>query len=457
MEQFEHIKPLLVFEVITHENKILHINSLSYETNGNYVTFYRAIVENKYEDKIDENNKEIIKKTKRKIPFLTLKDVKKISLINFESDFELITEVGELYTEHQIETNNIKSELSSFVNTNTSTNEIKNRNLNENKRKIKSSFSISNSHNNNNNNNMYYDDTDDIIDTSKKYNDDLNIQQTNIDDNITSSINTSSSIQSDDELYDLMADISQDNNDIIMDIMNNDDNSDMSDDEILSILSMENDDNNTEHKNQSSINESTENHNNDEILSDEYLLDMLNEVNSVENEETNNKNKQDNSNNLSTIKSSSKRNPNAENVINTILKRIDEVDPTNSQQEKEFKDTKKQLIKEQLDIYLQKTTTHFRSAAFYNFIQDKFGSNSKISEEEIINQICNMLKNKELNYQKFFNPEIQNVIEKNKDSIRHHYDGDLHQMLNILQRRNDETRNITMIDLVVYLRINNHF
>lgn len=451
MEQFEHIKPLLVFEVITHENKILHINSLSYETNGNYVTFYRAIVENKRENKTDENNKEIIKKTKRKIPFLTLKDVKKISLINFESDFELITEVGELYTEHQIETNNIKSELSSFVDTNTITNETKNRSLNESKRKIKSSFSVSNTHNNN----MY---SDDIVDTSKEYNDDLDIQQTNINnDDITSSINTSSSIQSDDELYDLMADISQDNNNIVMDIMNNDNNSDMSDDEILSILSMENDDNNTENKNQVSINETTSNYDNDEILSDEYLLDMLNEVNSVENEETNNKDKQDNSNNLSTIKSSSKRNPNAENVINTILKRIDEVDPTNSQQEKEFKDTKKQLIKEQLDIYLQKTTTHFRSAAFYNFIQDKFGSNSKISEEEIINQICNMLKNKELNYQKFFNPEIQNVIEKNKDSIRHHYDGDLHQMLNILQRRNDETRNITMIDLVVYLRINNHF
>ena len=451
MEQFEHIKPLLVFEVITHENKILHINSLSYETNGNYVTFYRAIVENKRENKTDENNKEIIKKTKRKIPFLTLKDVKKISLINFESDFELITEVGELYTEHQIETNNIKSELSSFVDTNTITNETKNRSLNESKRKIKSSFSVSNTHNNN----MY---SDDIVDTSKEYNDDLDIQQTNINnDDITSSINTSSSIQSDDELYDLMADISQDNNNIVMDIMNNDNNSDMSDDEILSILSMENDDNNTENKNQVSINETTSNYDNDEILSDEYLLDMLNAVNSVENEETNNKDKQDNSNNLSTIKSSSKRNPNAENVINTILKRIDEVDPTNSQQEKEFKDTKKQLIKEQLDIYLQKTTTHFRSAAFYNFIQDKFGSNSKISEEEIINQICNMLKNKELNYQKFFNPEIQNVIEKNKDSIRHHYDGDLHQMLNILQRRNDETRNITMIDLVVYLRINNHF
>lgn len=450
MEQFEHIKPLLVFEVITHENKILHINSLSYETNGNYVTFYRAIVENKRENKIDENNKEIIKKTKRKIPFLTLKDVKKISLINFESDFELITEVGELYTEHQIENNNIKSELSSFVDTDTITNEIKQRNLNENKRKIKSSFSISNSHNNN----MY---SNDITDTNQEDNDNFNIQQTNIDDDITSSINTSSSIQSDDELYDLMADISQDNNDIVMDIMNNDDNSDMSDDEILSILSMENDDNNTENKNQTSINETTSNYDNDEILSDEYLLDMLNEVNSVGNEGNNNKNKQDNSNDLSTIKSSSKRNPNAENVINTILKRIDEVDPTNSQQEKEFKDTKKQLIKEQLDIYLQKTTTHFRSAAFYNFIQDKFGSNSKISEEEIINQICNMLKNKELNYQKFFNPEIQNVIEKNKDSIRHHYDGDLHQMLNILQRRNDETRNITMIDLVVYLRINNHF
>lgn len=451
MEQFEHIKPLLVFEVITHENKILHINSLSYETNGNYVTFYRAIVENKYEDKIDENNKEIIKKTKRKIPFLTLKDVKKISLINFESDFELVTEVGELYPEHKIANKNIKSELSSSsIDTDTITNKIKQRNLNENKRKIKSSFSISNSHNNN----MY---SNDITDTNKENNDDLNIQQTNIDDDITSSINTSSSIQSDDELYDLMADISQDDDNIMNIMNNNDNNNDMSDDEILSILSMENDDNNMENKNQASINEKTSNYDNDEILSDEYLLDMLNEVNSVGNEETNNKNKQDNSNNLSTIKSSSKRNPNAENVINTILKRIDEVDPTNSQQEKEFKDTKKQLIKEQLDIYLQKTTTHFRSAAFYNFIQDKFGSNSKISEEEIINQICNMLKNKELNYQKFFNPEIQNVIEKNKDSIRHHYDGDLHQMLNILQRRNDETRNITMIDLVVYLRINNHF
>lgn len=451
MEQFEHIKPLLVFEVITHENKILHINSLSYETNGNYVTFYRAIVENKHEDKIDENNKEIIKKTKRKIPFLTLKDVKKISLINFESDFELVTEVGELYPEHKIANHNIKSELSSSIDTDTITNEIKQRNLNENKRKIKSSFSISNSHNNN----MY---SNDITDTNKEDNDDLNIQQTNIDDDITSSINNTSSLtQSDDELYDLMADISQDDDNIMNIMNNNDNNNDMSDDEILSILGMENNDNNTENENQESINETTSDYNNDEILSDEYLLDMLNEVNSVENEETNNKNKQDNSNNLSTIKSSSKRNPNAENVINTILKRIDEVDPTNSQQEKEFKDTKKQLIKEQLDIYLQKTTTHFRSAAFYNFIQDKFGSNSKISEEEIINQICNMLKNKELNYQKFFNPEIQNVIEKNKDSIRHHYDGDLHQMLNILQRRNDETRNITMIDLVVYLRINNHF
>ena len=451
MEQFEHIKPLLVFEVITHENKILHINSLSYETNGNYVTFYRAIVENKHEDKIDENNKEIIKKTKRKIPFLTLKDVKKISLINFESDFELVTEVGELYPEHKIANHNIKSELSSSIDTDTITNEIKQRNLNENKRKIKSSFSISNSHNNN----MY---SNDITDTNKEDNDDLNIQQTNIDDDITSSINNTSSLtQSDDELYDLMADISQDDDNIMNIMNNNDNNNDMSDDEILSILGMENNDNNTENENQTSINETTSDYNNDEILSDEYLLDMLNEVNSVENEETNNKNKQDNSNNLSTVKSSSKRNPNAENVINTILKRIDEVDPTNSQQEKEFKDTKKQLIKEQLDIYLQKTTTHFRSAAFYNFIQDKFGSNSKISEEEIINQICNMLKNKELNYQKFFNPEIQNVIEKNKDSIRHHYDGDLHQMLNILQRRNDETRNITMIDLVVYLRINNHF
>lgn len=450
MEQFEHIKPLLVFEVITHENKILHINSLSYETNGNYVTFYRAIVENKYEDKIDENNKEIVKKTKRKIPFLTLKDVKKISLINFESDFELITEVGELYTEHKIATNNIKSELSSFVDTDTITDETNQISLNGSKRKIKSSFSVSNSHNNN----TY---SDNIVNTNQEDTNNLDIQQSNTNDDITSSINKSLSTQSDDELYDLMADISQDDDNIMNIMNNNDNNNDMSDDEILSILGMENDDNNTKNENQASINETTSDYNNDEILSDEYLLDMLNEFNSVENGETNNKDEQQNSNNLSTIKSSSKRNPNAENVINTILKRIDEVDPTNSQQEKEFKDTKKQLIKEQLDIYLQKTTTHFRSAAFYNFIQDKFGSNSKISEEEIINQICNMLKNKELNYQKFFNPEIQNVIEKNKDSIRHHYDGDLHQMLNILQRRNDETRNITMIDLVVYLRINNHF
>ena len=450
MVQFEHIIPLLVFEVITHENKILHINSLSYETNGNYVTFYRAIVENKYEDKIDENNKEIVKKTKRKIPFLTLKDVKKISLINFESDFELITEVGELYTEHKIATNNIKSELSSFVDTDTITDETNQISLNGSKRKIKSSFSVSNSHNNN----TY---SDNIVNTNQEDTNNLDIQQSNTNDDITSSINKSLSTQSDDELYDLMADISQDDDNIMNIMNNNDNNNDMSDDEILSILGMENDDNNTKNENQASINETTSDYNNDEILSDEYLLDMLNEVNSVENGETNNKDEQQNSNNLSTIKSSSKRNPNAENVINTILKRIDEVDPTNSQQEKEFKDTKKQLIKEQLDIYLQKTTTHFRSAAFYNFIQDKFGSNSKISEEEIINQICNMLKNKELNYQKFFNPEIQNVIEKNKDSIRHHYDGDLHQMLNILQRRNDETRNITMIDLVVYLRINNHF
>ena len=295
MAQFEHIKPLLVFEVITHENKILHINSLSYETNGNYVTFYRAIVENKYEDKIDENNKEIVKKTKRKIPFLTLKDVKKISLINFESDFELITEVGELYTEHKIATNNIKSELSSFVDTDTITDETNQISLNGSKRKIKSSFSVSNSHNNN----TY---SDNIVNTNQEDTNNLDIQQSNTNDDITSSINKSLSTQSDDELYDLMADISQDDDNIMNIMNNNDNNNDMSDDEILSILGMENDDNNTKNENQASINETTSDYNNDEILSDEYLLDMLNEVNSVENGETNNKDEQQNSNNLSTRK-----------------------------------------------------------------------------------------------------------------------------------------------------------
>ena len=138
MMQIERVEPFLTFEVIVEDEetgnlKILNIKSLSYETNGEYVTFYQKIIASetipspyelkhrtevkKYVKKLIEVHKhdipnEILDELKhicdkiedkqiienRKMPFLTLRNVKKIIILNTEEDkFELIKEVGEIY------------------------------------------------------------------------------------------------------------------------------------------------------------------------------------------------------------------------------------------------------------------------------------------------------------------------------------------------------------------------
>ena len=138
MMQIERVEPFLTFEVIVEDEetgnlKILNIKSLSYETNDEYVTFYQKIIASetipspyelkhrtevkKYVKKLIEVHKhdipnEILDELKhicnkiedkqiienRKMPFLTLRNVKKITILNTEEDkFELIKEVGEIY------------------------------------------------------------------------------------------------------------------------------------------------------------------------------------------------------------------------------------------------------------------------------------------------------------------------------------------------------------------------
>ena len=68
-----------------------------------------------------------------------------------------------------------------------------------------------------------------------------------------------------------------------------------------------------------------------------------------------------------------------------------------------------------------------------------------------------MIKNKEININRFNDSQKQSIIDKHKDIIQIYNDGDLQKLLGMINRRSEETRKINMIDLVVYMRKNNYF
>ncbi len=104
IQEIKRLKPFLTFEVITEEGKILNIQAQSYEASGQYITFYQAISshETVNKEQINQNTGEVFLGqeniiVKKKMPFLTLKNVKKITIINLPDEFNLV----EVHTEHK--------------------------------------------------------------------------------------------------------------------------------------------------------------------------------------------------------------------------------------------------------------------------------------------------------------------------------------------------------------------
>lgn len=360
--EVKRLKPLLTFEVITEDNVMYHIQAQSYEAGGNYITFYQAVtttetieneVVNKHTGEVTRKNEVVT--LKKKLPFLTLRNIYKISLINFKDEFELIKEIGPVYKPSQtVEIKNIENHY---------------QNTEEDEHKIK----------------RFYERQPAYPQEDMPFGEDTEQNNYHIEDNVHLTSDETLGNEQDFNFLNDLINVSEEKRNSLQD--NNDD------DEIQAFLNQQ------------------ENEPND--LIEQSKLNIINKLNNK--------------------------------------------DINSSEVQKEVENEKQRIIKENLKIYLQKITTHFTSKSFYRFLQDRVNQNIIISEDEIIIQVCNMIKNREIDYQKFYNQKSQDLINANKNAISYNYNGDMLLLLETLHRRKEENRQINMIDLTVYLTRTNYF
>lgn len=481
MMQIERVEPFLTFEVIVEDEetgnlKILNIKSLSYETNGEYVTFYQKIIASetipspyelkhrtevkKYVKKLIEVHKhdipnEILDELKhicdkiedkqiienRKMPFLTLRNVKKITILNTEEDkFELIKEAGEIYQPKKQQT--IIKPSDKLLDDEQSVNLINNLDMKNNKL-YKIPHKIINEPSSNNK-------LSEINSSpiNKTDNNDFDYKLDNNQHNakISDELNNTTNYENLDEMADLLAE----SNDSFL----------PSDDDLQAIL---NDDFNEHHYITDTLDETQfKEENNDDVLKaisstyDEsninydHIMEHLNSEEYKQEEERRE------------IESQQSYQAKLDDILNKVANRVisedDEHNYLSSVDERNNKSEKYQLIKSNLDEYLKMTSAQFNIRSFYeNYIRERTSQQMRITEDDVIIQICMMIKNKEININRFNDSQKQSIIDKHKDIIQIYNDGDLQKLLGMINRRSEETRKINMIDLVVYMRKNNYF
>lgn len=490
MINIERIEPFLTFQV-TVENKenntldVLNIKSLSYETNGEYVTFFqkivaKEIVESPYKlrnrtkiksyikklielhkhniekDVLEEllsicnqiEDKEIVEH--RKMPFLTLKNVQSIKVINTETDkFNLVEKVSEVYLPFkQSSTSNIThnntingdnqvfSQPQSQISAPFSKKIRLNKNQEPSVSKKQSDFEnlmdneeLIETLNDNNSNNILDETQHNINELSGHYQEENPLGCNNITENVEDNPFESHNEEQDDNLINFL------------DSFHDNSNQMQNNDQIDALL---NGDYEQFYQQQSADND-FENISNKSSLDD--MVDDFNQENSTNKEQEETQSKQKFQNSLTSI-------------LNRIENRTsdDENMYQSSVDERNNRSEKYKVIKNHLDEFLRITNAPFNIKTFYeNFLKERVSQQLKITENDVIIQICNMIKHREITISKFINKQIQSVIDKNKDVIQFYNDGDLNRLINLLNKRSEETRYINMIDLAVYMRQNNYF
>lgn len=487
MINIERIEPFLTFQV-TVENKenntldVLNIKSLSYETNGEYVTFFqkivaKEIVESPYKlrnrtkiksyikklielhkhniekDVLEEllsicnqiEDKEIVEH--RKMPFLTLKNVQSIKVINTETDkFNLVEKVSEVYLPFK------QSSTSNIIHNNTINED--NQDFSQTQSKISAPFSKKIRLNTNQESNV-----------SKKQSDFENLMD---NEELIETLNDNNSNNISDEIQHNINELStpyqEENplgfNDITENVEDNPFTSPSHNEDLSNFLDSFHDNNQMQNNDQidallngdyeqfyqqQSADNDFENMSNKSSLDD--MVDNFNQENSTNKEQEETQSKQKFQNSLTSILNRiENRTSDEENMYQSS------VDERNNRSEK-YK-----VIKNHLDEFLRITNAPFNIKTFYeNFLKERVSQQLKITENDVIIQICNMIKHREITISKFINKQIQSVIDKNKDVIQFYNDGDLNRLINLLNKRSEETRYINMIDLAVYMRQNNYF
>ncbi|NCQ51629.1 hypothetical protein GW796_06990 [archaeon] len=128
----------------------------------------------------------------------------------------------------------------------------------------------------------------------------------------------------------------------------------------------------------------------------------------------------------------------------------------NTNNPQEFKKQKDEWLENEIKIY-DKEIDFFRVSKFLVSISKKYQTkNFKITESDIVWASSKLIRNKVVMSRKFADKNIQKILALMlPDIMKRQWDGKMAPILQILQEK-EETKNITAIDLAVWMVQNNY-
>lgn len=139
-------------------------------------------------------------------------------------------------------------------------------------------------------------------------------------------------------------------------------------------------------------------------------------------------------------------------ALDSINRRLN-IDNSSSTEERAVKTELHGLLYKHLTEYLTRTKERFNLNAFFNFFSERISSDFGATKEVVEVDICNMIMNNDVGYQRFYNKEVNAVLNKNKQAIRLRSFSQPQVIFEYLMNNGvGDMRMVTLIDICVYLK-----
>ena len=139
-------------------------------------------------------------------------------------------------------------------------------------------------------------------------------------------------------------------------------------------------------------------------------------------------------------------------ALDSINRRLN-IDNSSSTEERAVKTELHNLLYKHLTEYLTRTKERFNLNAFFNFFSERISSDFGATKEVVEVDICNMIMNNDVGYQRFYNKEVNAVLNKNKQAIRLRSFSQPQVIFEYLMNNGvGDIRMVTLIDICVYLK-----
>lgn len=139
-------------------------------------------------------------------------------------------------------------------------------------------------------------------------------------------------------------------------------------------------------------------------------------------------------------------------ALDSINRRLN-IDNSSSTEERAVKTELHSLLYKHLTEYLTRTKERFNLNAFFNFFSERISSDFGATKEVVEVDICNMIMNNDVGYQRFYNKEVNTILNKNKQAIRLRSFSQPQVIFEYLMNNGvGDMRMVTLIDICVYLK-----